>query len=178
MPGAVFLRGDAITLRTIEEADVEFLRDGINDPEVRAGLLTALPINGRQEEEFFEERVSSEEGVNLLICADGDPAGAIGLHQIDERAGHCEVGLWLAPEYHGRGYGTEASRLAVNYAFEELRMHRVQARVLDSNEASRRIWETLGFEREGVHRDEAYKGGEYRDVHYYGALESEWSTEP
>lgn len=177
MPGATFLRGENVTLRTVEEADVEFLRDTINDPEVREGLLTAKPLNGRQEREYFEERISSDETVSLLICEGDDPAGTIGLNDVDQRTGTCEIGLWLAPEYHGRGYGTEASRLLTGYAFDELRMHRVQARVLADNVASRRIWEKLGFAEEGVHRDEAYRGGRHVDVHYYGVLDEEWDQE-
>ena len=174
MPGATFLRGESVTLRTVEEEDLEFLRDTINDPEVREGLLTTKPFNGHQEREYFEERISSDETVSLLICEGDDPAGSIGLKDIEQVAGTCEIGLWLAPEYHGQGYGTEASRLVTAYAFDELRMHRVQARVLADNAASHRIWEKLGFAEEGVHRDEAYLGGEHVDVHYYGMLAEEW----
>jgi len=175
MPGAVFLRGDEITLRTIEEEDVEFLRDAINLPEVRQGLTTAYPLNVEQEREFFEERISNQEDVNLAICADEDIAGVIGLHDLNQRAGTCEVGLWLAPEYHGQGYGTEASRVLTEHAFRELRMHRVQARVLATNEASARIWEKLGFEEEGRHRDEAFTDGEHVDMRYFGVLADEWN---
>ena len=175
MPGAVFLRGDSVTLRTIEEEDVEFMRDAINDPEVWKGLTIARPINAEQEREYFEEQISNREDVNLAICVDGEITGTIGLHDIDQRAGKCEIGLWLAPEFHGRGYGTEASRLLTRYAFDELRMHRVLARVLASNEASARIWEKLGFEEEGVHRDEAFTGGEYVDMRYFSVLEDEWN---
>lgn len=212
MPGAVFLRGETVTLRTIEEEDVEFLRDTINDPTVREGLPASLPFNGEQEREYFEEQISSDENANLAICYDSEaqraseqssgarreqserledasgekrPAsgqgprdseiiGTINLHDLNERAGHCEIGLWLAPEYHGEGFGTEASRLVTQYAFDELRMHRVQARVLATNEASLRIWAKLGYEEEAVHRDEAFKGGEYVDVIYFGVLEDEW----
>jgi len=193
MPGAVFLRGDDVTLRTIEEEDLEFLRDGVNDPDVREGLTTAFPFNAEQEREYFEEQISNQEDVHLAICADSeaqraseqsseersDPrddeiVGTIGLHDLDQRAGSCEIGLWLAPEFHGRGYGTEASRVLTDYAFRELRMHRVVARVLATNEASARIWEKLGFEEEGVHRDEAFTDGEHVDVRYFGVLDEEW----
>ena len=175
MSGSVFLRGDDVTLRTIEETDVEFLRDGVNDPEVRAGLVTAKPFNGRQEEAYFEEQVSDDETVNLLVCADGEPVGTVGLSDIDHHDGNCEIGIWLASEFHGRGYGTEASRLLTDYAFWELRMHRVLARVLAPNEASARIWEKLDFREEGVHREEAFKDGEYVDMRYFAVLEDEWT---
>ncbi|USZ68370.1 GNAT family N-acetyltransferase [Halorussus salilacus] len=174
MPGAVFLRGDGVTLRTVEESDVEFLRDTLNDPEVRARLMTNRPLNRHQEREYFEERISSDETVSLMICSDGETVGNVSLSPIDQRAGNCEIGLWVAPDHHGRGYGTEASRLLTGYAFDELRMHRVGARVFAHNDASRRILEKIGFEREGVHRDEAFTGGEYVDVCYYGVLADEW----
>ncbi|WP_137286845.1 GNAT family N-acetyltransferase [Halorussus salinisoli] len=174
MPGAVFLRGDDVTLRTIEEEDVEFMRDAINLPEVREGLTTAFPLNAEQEREYFEESISNQEDVNLAVCTDGEIAGTIGLHDLNQRSGTCEIGIWLAPEFHGQGYGTDASRVLTDYAFRELRMHRVQARVLATNEASARIWEKLGFEEEGVHRDEAFTGGEYVDVRYFGVLDDEW----
>ena len=174
MPGPVFLRGDDVSLRTVEEEDLEFLRDTINDPAVREGLTTAYPINAEQEREYFEERISNREDVHFAIAADGDIVGTIGLHDLDQRSGNCEIGLWLAADYHGRGYGTEASGLLTDFAFRELRMHRVQARVLATNPASARIWEKLGFAEEGVHRDRAFTGGEYVDVRYFGVLESEW----
>ena len=176
MPGAVFLRGDSVTLRTIEEADVAFLRDAINDPQVRKGLTVAYPINAEQEREYFEERISNRETVNLAVCVDGEIVGTISLKDVDQRAGNCEIGIWLAPEFHGRGYGTEASRLLTQYAFDELRMHRVLARVLATNEASARVWEKLGFEEEGVHRDEVFTGGEYVDMRYFAVLEDEWEA--
>lgn len=175
MPGAVFLRGENVALRTIEAEDITFLRDVVNDPDVRQGLTIARPINEPQEREYFEERLSSDETIDLLICHDGDPVGYVGIHDLDQQAGHCEIGIWLAAESHGRGYGTEASRLLTEYAFDALRMHRVIARVLADNDASRRIWEKLGFVEEGVHRDEAFTDGEYVDVHYYGVLEDEWT---
>jgi len=194
MPGAAFLRGDDVTLRTIEEEDLEFLRDGVNDPDVREGLTTAFPFNAGEEGGYFEERISNDDDINLAISKDSEAqrapnqssrqrprdaeiVGTIGLHDLEQRAGHCEVGIWLAPEFHGRGYGTEASRLVTDFAFRELRMHRVMARVLATNPASARIWEKLGFTEEGVHRDEAFTGGEYVDMRYFGVLEDEWRSE-
>ena len=175
MPGAVFLRGEDVTLRTVEEEDVEFVQEYINDPDVRWGLSMAMPINGEQEREYFEERISSDEDIHLLVCADEEAVGMVSL-TVGDRHGSAEIGISLAPEYHGNGYGTAASRLLTTYAFEELRMHRVMARVFAFNEGSKRIWEKLGFEREGTHREAAFTGGEYVDVLFYGVLEDEWES--
>lgn len=175
VPGPVFLRGEDVTLRTVEEEDIEFVQGYVNDPDVRAGLSMSMPINGKQEQEYFEERISSDEGVHLLICADGEAVGMISL-DIGDRHGSAEIGISIAPEFHGNGYGTEASRLLTTYAFEELRMHRVMARAFAFNEGSKRIWEKLGFEQEGLHREAAFTGGEYVDVVHFGVLEDEWEA--
>lgn len=68
MPGAMFAAGDSVTLRTIEEADVEFLTAGRNDPEIRRPLTVNRPSNGEQNRQFFEDAISDDEDVNFLIC--------------------------------------------------------------------------------------------------------------
>jgi len=118
MPGSVFLRGADVTLRTVEEEDLEFLRDVLNDPDVRRYLGQQTPTNGEQEREWFEERGSDDDSVNLLVCAgpDGDErAGTVGFGPADAVDGSAEIGLFLAPEHWGEGYGTEAARLLTTY---------------------------------------------------------------
>lgn len=174
MPGALYLDGDDVSLRTVEEEDLPFLRDAINDPEVRRYLPNRTPINLDAEREFYENVVASEGQVNLLVCSDGDPAGTIGLDPADAVGGTGEIGLFLAPEFWGRGHGTEAARLMTDYAFRERRLHRVTARVLEPNVGSRRIWEKLGYRHEATMREADFNDGEYVDVHRFAVLEGEW----
>ena len=175
MAGAVFIEGEDINLRTVEEEDIEFLRDGVNHPEVRVHMGNRLPQNLDNEEKFFREQISDEETVNLLITKDNERLGLISLtpegHSAEKMA---EIGIWLHPEHHGNGYGTEASRLITDYSFNQLNYHRVFARAHADNQPSCRIWEKLGFEKEGEFRDHTYTQGEYKDVAYYGVLEGEW----
>jgi ribosomal-protein-alanine N-acetyltransferase len=176
MPGAVFLSGDRVDLRTIEESDLDFLQEAINDPAIRQHLTIRRPVNREQEEEWFEEQVTSDDPINLLIVGAEGPAGTIGLGPIDDPNGTAELGIWLQKSDWGRGYGTEASRLLISHAFNRLRIHRIEARVFEGNEASQNLWETLGFEHEAVHRDAVYLHGEYRDVHRYAVLENGWEN--
>ncbi|MFB6269710.1 MAG: GNAT family N-acetyltransferase [Halobacterium sp.] len=77
MPGAMFAAGDSVTLRTIEEDDLEFLAAGRNDPEIRRPLTVNRPSNVEQNRGFFEDAISSEEDVNLLICrTDGEDSAS------------------------------------------------------------------------------------------------------
>ena len=66
MPGPAFLVGETVSLRTVEEEDVEFLRDAVNDPEVWRTTLMVEPKNAEQEREFFEE----------VVCEDGSVASS------------------------------------------------------------------------------------------------------
>jgi len=174
MPGAVYLEAEAVTLTTIEEEDLPFLRDTINDPAVRAGLLYRPPLNLAQEREYFETVVCDDGSVNLLVCVDGEPAGTIGLEDIDEVNGTAEIGLFLAESHWGGGHGTEAARLLTDFAFRERRLHRVYARVRTDNEASARIWEKLGYRHEATHREAVFHEGEHVDLELYAVLADEW----
>ena len=174
MPGAVFLEGEKVNLRTVEEQDIEFIRDTFNIPEVRKNISHSEPANLEQEKEFFEQVVCGDEEVNLAISHEEEMIGMISLTPEKEQ-GVRQIGLWIHPDYHGNGYGTEASELMINYAFTELRVHKVLARALATNKASQSIWEKLGFEEEGKLREQAFHEGGYEDLYMYGILETEWN---
>ncbi|QCS43930.1 GNAT family N-acetyltransferase [Natrinema versiforme] len=174
MPGPVFLDGDRVTLRPIEEDDLEFLQTQINDSRIWRAIGRSRPVNGEQEREFFENVVCGDDTVNFLIAADSTPIGTIGLHSIEWETRKAEIGYWLAPDHHGRGYGTEATERVVRYAFDQLGLHRIAARVFEFNEPSKRLLESVGFTQEGVHRDGEFIDGEWQDVYWYGLLENEW----
>ncbi|MFB6361134.1 MAG: GNAT family N-acetyltransferase [Halobacteriales archaeon] len=185
MPGAVYLEGEGLVLRTIEEDDLEFLRDTINDPAVRRHLPNRLPLNLEGEREFYEDViVGDDDTLNLLIWqaadgeSDGRRAGTIGVHGLGSIDGTSEIGLFLEPGSWGRGLGTEASRLVTDWAFREQGRHRVIARVTESNDASAAIWEKLGYRHEATLREAGFQDGEYVDEHLYAVLEDEWRGAP
>lgn len=177
MPGAVYLRDDPLTLRTIEEADLPFLRDLINDPAVRRFLPTRPPRNLAQEREFYDTVVCDDESLTVLICVEDELAGTVGLGPLNGPDGSADLGLLLSPAFWNEGYGTTAARLVTEYAFRDQRLHRVTADVIAGNEASRRIWEKLDYRYEATHKDAAFRDGDYRDVYRYAIVRSEWLAE-
>lgn len=178
MPGRPFLEGETVDLCAVAEADLDFLRETLNDPAVWPTLSARNPLTERQEREWYEEHASADDGnVNFVVAVDDQPVGSLGVHGVDDADGSAELGVFLAEEYWGQGYGTEAGRLATGYAFDQHRRHRVVARVFEGNERSARVWEKLGFELDGVHREAVYVDGEYRDVRYYSVLEDEWDDD-
>ena len=78
------------------------------------------------------------------------------------------------PKEQNEGYATEAVALCLQHAFDDRGLQRVWAQVTAGNEASKRVLETSGFQREGLRREHEYANGERVDVCYYGLLASEW----
>lgn len=176
MPGPAFLDGERVSLRTIEEEDLEFLQRHVNDPSVWRAIGRTDPINREQEREFFEDVVCDDGSVNLLATVDGERVGTVGLDPGDRAAGTAELGYWIAPDARREGYGTEAAELVVGYGFDQLGLHRIAARVFEFNEPSMRLLERVGFTHEGIHREDEFVDGAYRDTHWYGLLEEEWRS--
>ena len=176
MPGAVFIEGDKIDLKTIEEEDLEFLRDGINNPDIRTYLTANRPINLSQQKDFFEEVVSSEEPITLAITDESGIVGIISLEESNDEIQVAKIGIWIAEDYHGKGYGTEAVELITDYGFKELGLHRIYAHAYEGNKASQRIWEKLGFTHEGTLREQIFRRGDFEDAEVFGILKHEWKN--
>ncbi len=173
MPGPLFLDGENVGLRTIEHEDVEFLQSLINNPTVRQSIQSVDPMTNQQEAEWIES-LGEIDGWHFLVCDGETPVGTIGLNNYDDVWGVAEAGFMIAPEHWDRGYATDALDRLCKYGFAERRLNKVVAKAYETNPASQRVLEKVGFTEEGLLRNEAFVEGEYLDVHRYGLLASEW----
>jgi RimJ/RimL family protein N-acetyltransferase len=80
--------------------------------------------------------------------------------------------------FWSRGFGTEALRLLLRYAFDDLALHRVDLRVIAYNVRAMRCYEKCGFVREGVERECALVDGVWHDDVMMGILEDEYRAQP
>jgi RimJ/RimL family protein N-acetyltransferase len=180
MPGPVFLKGKKVTLRPVEEEDIGFLQQCMNDPRIWRPALDVNPMNREQGVEFFETTISESDGVHCLVCNDEGPLGLVSLTRSrygpDEttRSRAAELAYWLTPEHHAKGYGTDAATQMLQYAYEDRNLRRVSARCGSFNDASIGLLESVGFEHEGTLREAAWFRGEYHDMLWYGLLRKEW----
>jgi len=174
MPGSVFRRGETVELRTVETDDAEFLRDLVNDPQVRAGIANRLPKNLDDEHEWVDS-LGDDGGANFLVCVDGEAVGTVGLRRRhDPSFGTWSLGYMLAPEFWGNGYATDAVRETTAYAFEERRVGKLFATVYETNPASARVLEKAGFTEEALLPGEAFVDGARVDMRRFGLLREEW----
>ena len=106
---------------------------------------------------------------------DGDYLGNLELRDIELISGRAEVGIILGEaQAQGQGYGTEAVRLVCRFAFRELRLHRLFARVLEHNKRAQNTFRRCGFVQEGAERQAHFAGGRHWDVILYGLLRQEF----
>jgi ribosomal-protein-alanine N-acetyltransferase len=108
----------------------------------------------------------SDEGYSFHISArdTGQLIGGIGLTQVRRGVAQtATLGYWVGQKFARRGYTTEAVGLIVQFAFQTLRLHRIEAACLPENIASRRVLEKSGFVREGYARQYLMIAGDWRD---------------
>lgn len=118
------------------------------------------------------------DGLALAICNRLSPdelLGAISLH-LSMAHSHGEIGYWIGVGSWGKGFATEAARAIIEFAFVELRLHRVQGRHFTRNGASGRVMQKLGMRLEGIHRDAYFRWGRFEDVAAYAILAPEWKV--
>jgi RimJ/RimL family protein N-acetyltransferase len=173
--------GEKARLRPIERADLPRFVKWFADPDVRRHLTIYLPFSLAQEERWFEglqERLEREEALVLAVeTAEGVHIGNIGLHSINWKDRHAELGIAIGEKaFWGQGYGTDAVRTLLSLAFHEMNLHRVFLRVDADNVRGIRCYEKAGFQREGVFREVVFREGEYCDQYAMSILESEFQT--
>lgn len=109
---------------------------------------------------------------DLMILAfdrnDGHFIGSSGLHRMDWRMRIFEIGYWVRSSETGKGYASEIANALTRYAFGALNASKVTIAHAGGNDASRRVIEKLGFEKEGVFkRDKMLPNGTVFDIHWY-----------
>lgn len=103
--------------------------------------------------------------------------GTVGLHSHRDIYRSWEFRIFISsPGCLGRGIGTEAATLAVDWAFKRLNAHRVWLGVNSENAGAVKCYEKVGFKREGVLREDIFCMGRYMDVIRMAVLENEWTS--
>ncbi|MCX4835122.1 GNAT family N-acetyltransferase [Streptomyces sp. NBC_01016] len=172
------LAGELALLRPTTVNDVAALLPMLHDPEV-ARLTGSHDRDGFDEvrlRAWYGSRVDQDDRLDLAVVerATGRVVGESVLNDWDAGNESCSFRIAFVPGAHGRGLGTEATRLIVGYGFEELGLHRISLEVYASNPRARRAYEKVGFVAEGVLRDALLWDGERVDAVVMSVLAPEW----
>jgi ribosomal-protein-alanine N-acetyltransferase len=103
--------------------------------------------------------------------------GTCGFTRFDCAQDSAEVGYVINPAFRGRGLAPEALQAVLAYGFRTLRLHRIEARYMEGNDASRRVMEKCGMSFEGIRRESMLIKGRYVSVGVCSILQQEFSPE-
>ena len=138
----------------------------------------------RRDAAAYQKSVVEEKLLGVVICLPPTlpdqaliPIGTVHLSKLSPSMAHhrfSEIGIEIVDGYQGKGYGSEAIRWCLDWAFDVAGLHRVLIRAFEWNEGARRLYEKIGFTLEGKAREELYFKGRWWDGYSFGMLDREW----
>jgi len=173
------IQAGRVYLRPAERADLPLFVDWLGDWRTTRTLAMRAPVSLAAEERWFEGMQERQGASDYLFVAclleDDRPVGNCGLHEISAFDGSAGLGIVIGrPEDRGRGYGSDALRALLGFGFGALRLERVWLDVHADNDGAQRVYERVGFVREGVLRHALFRDGRHLDLVRMSILRDEW----
>lgn len=168
---------EEITLRAIEQDDMQLLKDLINDPEIETMVVGwSFPVSTNQQINWINNL--SVDNRNVRYIVDVQEIGAVGLvslTDIDFKNQTATINIKLRKENNIRQQGTgyKAISMLIDYGFNQLNLNCLVVNILSYNIASQKLFEKCGFVLEGTLRNRVFKNGTYQDLLSYSLLRSE-----
>lgn len=145
-----------------------------NHPEVRYFMCTQHEISLVEHTQWFM-RVNQDNTRHLLIVEERDsPLGYVQFSNVTS-GGVADWGFYARPKA-AKGSGRKLGVSALDYAFSQLKLHKVCGQAIDINQVSIRFHERLGFKREAVLRDQKRINDQYQTLICFGLLAHEWQV--
>lgn len=175
----LLLKGERVELRPIEREDVPIFAGWYAQYELLRQLApgTVTPMNRVAEEGWFDS-LNREKGHFSFAIAVRENGQLIGSCQLMNHHGKnrsATLGIAIGdPAARGRGYGTEALALLLEFGFLEMNLNRIELQVLELNHRAVALYERLGFQHEGRQRQALYREGRYWDNILMSMLRAEY----
>lgn len=166
-----FIAHEDFTLRQILSSDIANIYKGLSHPEVVKyyGVSYDNLLATEEQMKWFKDLKETNTGIWWAIVNIENTIfyGAIGLNNLSYVHKKAEIGYWLLPEYWGQKLMKNAIPLVCNYAFDVLKIHRIEALVESENNNSKKLLEKLNFNFEGRLIDYEIKNGNYISLDSY-----------
>lgn len=156
-----------IYLRRMTYDDTDVIVAWRNSEAVRKNFIYQELFTREGHEQWIRTRVETGEVVQLIICdlQTDLPLGSVYIRDIDHKHNKAEYGIFIGEaSARGRGIGTAAARLMLQYCFEEEGLHRIYLRAFADNIQAIRSYEKAGFVREGLLVEDVCINGQYRNI--------------
>jgi len=167
-----------VVLRLLEPEDLNQLYIFRNDYEITRHLGGfSAGFSHSDLKEWLESHRQRNDEIIWAIATQKDNIciGHVGLYQIDYRVRKADFGILIGDtNQQGKGIGKAVSSVILNYGFQQLNLHKVSLSVLATNERAIKLYHSIGFQKEGIMRDEQFRDGKYVDSIIMSCLEQEW----
>lgn len=167
------LKGEYTVLRAIEKADLNQLLEWRNQPEFRKYFREYRELNSYNQDKWFESKVINDKSTVMFAIEDissGELLGACGLCYIDWINRNADFSIYIGKNnlYIDDLYAIDASRIMMNYAFNELNLHKLWSEIYSIDDKKKNMFNVLGFDFEGCHKETHWTEGRWVDSNYYG----------
>jgi diamine N-acetyltransferase len=173
------IEGELVALGPLRRDLLPLYLRWVNDLEALRTLGAFLPTTLEGETKWYDEWATSETIVPFTIYARPGmhPVGTASLFEVDHRNRTATFGIFVGDaDSRGKGYGTETTRLVLDYAFTVLGLHNVMLTVLEFNPAGIRAYQKAGFKEFGRRRQCHLSGGELWDEIHMDCLATEFES--
>lgn len=171
------MKHNNVMLRPMTEQDTDNVIKWRNSPSVMENFIFRTPLDREAHLNWYNNRVLTGD-VAQFIIVDTDTntdVGSVYLRDIDKQHKKCEFGIFIGEEScRGKGIGSSAAKLIIDYAFQELKLNRVFLRVFAQNPRAIKSYEKAGFKHEGTFRDDVIIDGVAYDMVFMAILKEEW----
>ncbi len=175
------LEGPRVLLRKLRASDASDIYLNINNRDI-ARWTIALPYPYPKDEAAKHIRkmqrlwrTGKTFAFGIVLKETARLIGNVNLARVDQKHKCAEMNFWIGKKYWRQGLATQAARLALNFGFKKLKLHRIYAAAFEPNVASRGVLKKCGFTHEGTMRQAVVKHNKRHNFLNYGILKSEFN---
>ena len=169
------LKEKGLVLRPITESDTDLIVCWRNKESVKKNFLYRSDFTAETHRKWFREKVQTGNVVQFIIEMQNKvqsvPVGSTYLRDIDYENSSAEFGIFIGEDSaRGKGVGTTAAKMILDYGHNELGLHRIFLRLLADNIVAYKSYRKAGFVTEGIFRDMKKIDGKYRDIMFMSSI--------
>lgn len=164
---------DNVSIRKFLKKDVKNKVKWINDNDNNTFLHYDLPLDFDKTLDWYQKNKKNKNRYDMVIEYNNIPVGVIGIINIDKKKGEYYITLG-EKEYKRKGISFIASKLLLDYAFNDLKLEKIWLCVDEKNIAARKLYEKIGFRLEGLLIKDIYFKNEMINRCMYGLCRNEW----
>lgn len=172
------LCGKRVNFCKITKNDLSTLQKWRNSSEIWLYNTQYVLLNMVNQQQWYEQIMQKKSDRIMFMVTNklGKPIGVCGLIHIDLKDKIASIAIIIGEkEYQNKGFGTEILQMLVDYGFNQVRIHRIEAEVFAYNQASTKLFEKMNFKQEVILRDSLWRNGKWWDILILSILQNEYT---